>query len=127
MDLTQNAVLGLLVRGLVFGEGTINDYAEFEQTNEETGWGYKKIVGYGEKMGVMTVVKKKIELMATEITTAQPNTYFKTLWEIHPVQQRRKAGCFADIDIPVLQAVKIKSAVPFSLGLGCSRSPLQKL
>ena len=47
----QNAVLGLLVRGLVFGEGDINDYAEFEQTNEETGWGYKKIVGYGEKMG----------------------------------------------------------------------------
>ena len=74
----------LLVRGLVFGEGTINDYAEFEQTNEETGWGYKKIVGYGEKMGGHTVVKKKIELMATEITTAQPNTYFKTLWAIHP-------------------------------------------
>ena len=42
------------------------------------------------------------------------------------VQQRRKAGCFADIDIRT-QAVKIKSAVPFSLGLGCSRSPLQKL
>ena len=126
----QNLVLGLLVRGLAFCDGSITDYAEFEQTtNEETGWGYKKIVGYGEKMGGPDSGREKDRTYGDRDNDGftKSNTYFKTLWAKHPVQQRRKAGCFADIDIPVLQAVKIKSAVPFSLGLGCSRSPFTEV
>ena len=126
----QNLVLGLLVRGLAFCDGGLETYAEFEQTtNEETGWGYKKIVGYGDKMGGPDSGREKDRTYGDRDNDGftKQNTYFKTLWAKHPVQQRRKAGCFNDIDIPILQAVKIKSAVPFSLGLGCSRSPFTEV
>ena len=123
----QNKVLGLMVRGIVFSEGSMEEYTQFEQRNdEETGWGYKKIVGYGDKMGGPDTGKEK-DRTYYHVDRDGSDYFFKKLWDIHPVQQRRKAGCFNDIDIPVLSAVKIKSAVPFSLGLGCSRSPFTEV
>ena len=122
----NNAVLGLMFRCIVVGDGGLSDYVKYEDYTSDEGWKYKKIVGYGDKMTNPSTGGHKDR---TYFHNDQDGSglFFKQLWDKHPVQQRRKAGCFGDIDIPVLQSVKIKSAVPFSLGLGCARSPFNEV
>ena len=122
----QNAVLGLMFRCIVVGDGGINDYVKFEEYTSDENWKYKKITGYGEKMTDPHSGGHKDRTYYDRDNDGS-GYFFKKLWEVHPVQQRRKAGCFGDIDIPVLQNVKIKSAVPFSLGMGCARSPFSEV
>ena len=122
----HNAVLGLLVRGLVVCDGGVPDYVKFEDYTSEEGWKYKKIVGYGAKMTNPHSGGHK-DRTYYNADRDQQGYFFEKLWPLHPVQQRRKAGCFGDIDLPVLQNVKIKSAVPFSLGLGCARSSFSEI
>ena len=122
----QNAVLGLLVRGIVVCDGAIPDYVKFEDYTSDEGWKYKKITGYGEKMTNPYSGGHK-DRTYYHMDKDGSGYFFEKLWPVHPVQQRRKAGCFGDIDLPVLQNVKIKSAVPFSLGLGCARSSFSEV
>ena len=122
----QNAVLGLLFRQIMVGDGTLPEYVKYEDYTSDEGWKYKKIVGYGDKMTDPYSGGHKDRTYYSRDNDGS-GYFFQKLWDIHPVQQRRKAGCFGDIDIPVLQNVKIKSAVPFSLGMGCSRSPFSEV
>ena len=122
----NNAVLGLMFRCIVVGDGGLSDYVKYEDYTSDEGWKYKKIVGYGDKMTDPHSGGHKDRTYYSKDNDGS-GYFFKHLWDIHPVQQRRKAGCFGDIDIPVLQNVKIKSAVPFSLGMGCARSPFNEV
>ena len=52
------------------------------------------------------------------------------MWQYHPSQQRRVQGCTStdEVNIPQLNPiVRIKSAVPFTLGKGCARSPFTEV
>ena len=122
----NNAVLGLMFRCIIVGDGGLSDYVKYEDYTSDEGWKYKKIVGYGDKMTNPNSGGHK-DRTYFSVDNDGSGLFFKQLWEIHPVQQRRKAGCFGDIDLPVLQSVKIKSAVPFSLGMGCARSPFNEV
>ena len=122
----QNAVLGLMFRCIVVGDGGLSDYVKYEDYTSDDGWKYKKITGYGDKMTDPYSGGHKDRTYYSKDRDGS-GYFFQHLWDIHPVQQRRKAGCFGDIDLPVLQNVKIKSAVPFSLGMGCSRSPFNEV
>ena len=122
----NNAVLGLLFRQIMVSDGTLPEYVKYEDYTSDEGWKYKKITGYGDKMTDPYSGGHKDRTYMSEDAEGS-GYFFQKLWDIHPVQQRRKAGCFGDIDLPVLQNVKIKSAVPFSLGLGCARSPFSEV
>ena len=57
----------------------------------------------------------------------QNRGWFKNLWQYYPTQQRRVQGCTCHkMQIYQLNP-RIKSAVPFSLGKGCARSPFTEV
>jgi len=88
------------------------------QEQDDRGFKFTKITGYGER------VKENGKWQD------RTGSWFKSLWQYHAKQQRRVQGCTTadDANVPQLNPiVKIKSAVPFSLGKGCSRSPFSEV
>ena len=85
---------------------------------DDRGFKFTKITGYGER--VQSGGKWK----------DRTGGWFQGLWQYHAKQQRRVQGCTSaeDANIPQLNPiVRIKSAVPFSLGTGCARSPFTEV
>ena len=104
-------------------EGHDEDNAlKFTEDQDERGFRFKKITGYGKRI---------MDGGATGGRWAdRTEGWFKNLWQFHPTQQRRVQGCNnnEDVNIPQLNPiVRIKSAVPFTLGKGCSRSPFTEV
>ena len=88
------------------------------QEKDERGFKFTKITGYGERV------------QAGSKWADRTGGWFKNLWQYYPTQQRRVQGCTSaeDANIPQLNpVVRIKSAVPFSLGKGCARSPFTEV
>ena len=99
-------------------EDTRSNAITVVEEQDERGFKFTKITGYGERVQSSGKWKDRT------------GGWFKNLWQYHATQQRRVQGCTnaEDANIPQLNPiVKIKSAVPFSLGKGCSRSPFTEI
>ena len=99
-------------------EDTRSNAITTTKEQDERGFKFDKITGYGERVQDGGKWKDRT------------GSWFRNLWQYHAKQQRRVQGCTSaeDANIPQLNPiVRIKSAVPFSLGTGCSRSPFTEV
>ena len=100
----------------------VDNALNFSEDKDDRGWKYTKISGYGKRITDGGVTGGK--------WADRTGGWFKNLWQYHPTQQRRVQGCTSvdDVNMPQLNpVVRIKSAVPFTLGKGCARSPFTEV
>ena len=99
-----------------------NNAITVSEEKDDRGWKYTKISGYGKRITDDGVSGGR--------WADRTGGWFKNLWQYHPTQQRRVQGCTTsdDVNMPQLNPiVRIKSAVPFTLGKGCARSPFTEV